>query len=412
MLPLHSDQELDEIAARLSECGALALILIEAEPLGRIERRYGGQAYQVALDGLLALVRELAHESLPPDNVLVTVERGGDTILTFLFRPRSDRRFYTTELTELSERIATQLSRRGRHAVYPYHRERLKLGVGNVVVLYNPNVKPQRQILQAVEDSRQDARMEVQLRERAQGKQLLDVILSENIGVRYEPVIQLQTGEALGYEALTRGPEGTDIYTPDQLFSQAEDVGLLFELDCLCRRVAFERSGCMPPGKKLFLNCLPTSIGDPSLRDDGLRSTLEKYQVLPSNLVLEISEKESIENFAIFREMRDSYRELGVQIAIDDAGAGYSSLEAIMEIAPDFMKADLGLVRGIDTDPTRQEVVRALSSVAQRIDAQVIAEGVETKEELRTLRDLGITYGQGYYFGPAVTPEGEPGGDS
>jgi EAL domain-containing protein (putative c-di-GMP-specific phosphodiesterase class I) len=192
------------------------------------------------------------------------------------------------------------------------------------------------------------------------------------------------------------------LQSPERLFSQAREVGLVFELDCLCRRLAFASARCVPRGKKLFLNLLPAAIGDPNLRDEGLRANLEKYELDPGDLVLEISERESIENFAIFREMRDSYRELGVQIAIDDAGAGYSSLEAIMEISPDYMKADMALVRGIDTDPPRREVLLGLRGVAERIGAEVIAEGIETEEELRVVKELGIRYGQGYIFGPVL----------
>jgi EAL domain-containing protein (putative c-di-GMP-specific phosphodiesterase class I) len=92
-----------------------------------------------------------------------------------------------------------------------------------------------------------------------------------------------------------------------------------------------------------------------------------------------------------------------VQIAIDDAGAGYASLEAVMEIAPDYMKADMTLVRGIDSDPPRCEVLNGLRGVADRIGADVIAEGIETHEELRVVRELGIRFGQGYVFGPALT---------
>jgi EAL domain-containing protein (putative c-di-GMP-specific phosphodiesterase class I) len=193
---------------------------------------------------------------------------------------------------------------------------------------------------------------------------------------------------------------------PVQLFHEAESAGLLFELDCLCRKLALERASVLPRGATLFLNCLPTAIGDPNLRVEGLRKILETYDLRPSDLVLEISESESIENFGVFREVSDSCREVGVRIAIDDAGTGYASLEAIMEITPDFIKTDMGLVRGIDADPPRQEVVRALASVARGIGAQVIAEGIETEAELRALRELGVRYGQGFYFGAATA--GEP----
>jgi EAL domain-containing protein (putative c-di-GMP-specific phosphodiesterase class I) len=406
MLPLHSDDELAVIGARLSESGALALLLVRIEPLAKIERRYGPEAYQAALDTLLKLIRSVAREALPKRDVMVTVGRSGDTLLAFLFRPRSDRAFYTGGFGELRDRLTAELVHHGKHAVYPYYRESLLVGVGGAVALFNPNVKHTHQILEVVEIAQRDADLETRLQLRERGEQLLQVILGETLTCRYEPIVDLETRIPLGYEALTRGPESSSLRSPDRLFAQAKEVGLTFELDCLCRQVAFNHASCIPRGKKLFLNCLPASVGDPNLRGDGLLATLEKYELAPEDLVLEISERESIENFAIFREMRDSYRELGVQIAVDDAGAGYASLEAIMEIAPDYLKADMTLVRGVDSDPPRREVLNGLSGVANQIGAQVIAEGIETEEELRVVRALGIRFGQGYLFGAPMA--GDP----
>jgi len=402
MLPVHSDDELAIIGARLSESGALGLLLVQLDVLAKIERRYGPEAYQAALGTLLKLIRNVARETLPKRDVQVTMGRGGDTLLAFLFRPRSDRAFYTGGFQELRDRLTVELVHHGKHAVYPYHREPLLVGVGGAVALFNPNVKRTHQILEVVDLARRDAELETRLRTRERGDQVLQLILGETLTCRYEPIVDLETRTPLGYEALTRGPESSSLRGPDRLFAQAKEVGLTFELDCLCRQVAFAHASCIPHGKKLFLNCLPASIGDPNLRGDGLLATLEKHHLAPEDLVLEISERESIENFAIFREVRDSYRELGVQIAVDDAGAGYASLEAIMEIAPDYLKADMTLVRGVDNDPPRREVLSGLSGVASRIGAAVIAEGVETEEELRAARELGIRYGQGYLFGAAI----------
>ncbi|HPG27434.1 MAG TPA: EAL domain-containing protein, partial [Myxococcota bacterium] len=99
---------------------------------------------------------------------------------------------------------------------------------------------------------------------------------------------------------------------------------------------------------------------------------------------------------------RDHYKELGFQIALDDTGVAYASLEAVMELAPDFIKVDLSLVRDIDADPPRQELMRALHAVAGKLGSQVIAEGIETSQELETLQSLGIPFGQGYLFGRAA----------
>jgi EAL domain-containing protein (putative c-di-GMP-specific phosphodiesterase class I) len=407
MLSLQPDQELDRIGAGLAGSGALGLLLLEAEPLARIERRYGGGAYRQCMQALQALLSELAEEAAPGVEILVTEERSRGGIAAFVFCSRSDHEFYGRRLPELRDRVARELALRGRRAVYPYHKDPLELPIGIAVLLHNPSLKPERQILQALEAAQRDARLDAGLRAREQGQQILQVILTSAIQVRYEAIVDLHSAQVLGYEALSRGPEGSNLNHPRELFRRASDAGLLFELDCLCRKAALEGSVRLPQSRALFLNCLPTAIGDPNLRDEGLRKLLENFGLRPSDLVLEISESESIENFGVFREVAESCRELGIRLAIDDAGTGYASLEAIMEISPDFIKTDMGLVRGIDQDPARQEVVRAMHSVARSIRAEVIAEGIETDRELRLLREMGIRYGQGYYFGAAIRGDRE-----
>jgi EAL domain-containing protein (putative c-di-GMP-specific phosphodiesterase class I) len=155
----------------------------------------------------------------------------------------------------------------------------------------------------------------------------------------------------------------------------------------------------LPGGSKLFLNVRPTTIHDPNFRPEVLCETLATCQLSPSDVVFEISEQESIGNFDIFREVRDHYRKLGFQIALDDTGVGYASLEAVMELSPDFIKMDRTFITRIDEDPARQELLRALCSVANQIGAQIIGEGLDTLEELETLGRLGIRFGQGWLFG-------------
>ncbi len=406
MSRLGPNQDLGPIGEELQRTGACALLAIDVESLAHIERCYGTVAHNESVQKLLALVGEILETAAPGGDILVIEERGGDSILAFLFRPRGHTEFYDETLPGLGGRVAEEITRRGKEAVYPYHRDPLVFPVGMAVLLFNPNAKPDRQIREVVEAAARDAVLEASLCARDRGRQLLQLILNRQLGTLFEPIVKLRGSEVVGYEALVRGPVDSNLSSPGLLFQQAEQSGLTYELDCLCRRAALEHAHCLPPGKMLFLNCLPTSIADPSLRDEGLVKTLENYQINPSNLVIEISERESIDNFDIFREMRDAWRALGIRIAVDDAGAGYASLEAIMEITPDFLKADMQLVRGIDSDPPRQEVLRALNAVARRIGAEVIAEGIETEDELRVLRQLGIPYGQGYHFGPGLPSNG------
>ncbi len=409
MLSLDAEQQLERLGARLASSGALALLRVEARPLEGIQHGYGPEAYRTALEGLIGLIRDLAASQAPEAEVEVVSPRGEDAVFAFLFRPRSDSDFYAVGLRKLAARLCAEITQQGRRLVYPYYRDPLTLPVGVAVLLHNPEVEPEREIRRAAEAARADAELEAMIQTRMRSEQLLRVILKGSLEVRYEPLVDLRRNRVFGYEALVRGPRGTALRAPAQLFRHADEAGLLYELDCLCRRIALENCRVVPTGSKLFLNVLPTSIGDPNLSAEGLRKLLEDFPLQPSQLVLEISERESIENFATFREMRESYRELGVQVAVDDAGAGHASLEAIMEIAPDYLKADMGLVRGIDSDPPRQEVVKSLGAVARRIGAHVIAEGIETEAELKTVRELGIRFGQGYHFGPALRPDAPAG---
>jgi EAL domain-containing protein (putative c-di-GMP-specific phosphodiesterase class I) len=202
-----------------------------------------------------------------------------------------------------------------------------------------------------------------------------------------------------GYEALVRGPAGTRFASPFELFDVAAEEGLLFELDCLCRAAALAGAVDFPQGAKLFLNIRPSSFHDPSFQPDALIRTLERCQLGPRDVVFEISEQESIDNYEIFREARDAYGKLGFQFALDDTGAGYASLEAVAELAPEFIKVDRAFVRGIDEDPVRQTILRSLQTLASGLGARIVGEGLDTLEELRTLGSLGIPFGQGWLFG-------------
>jgi len=274
-----------------------------------------------------------------------------------------------------------------------------EIPVGTAVALHNPMLGDGTQLRRALEQAREEASLDSRLARRRRRESLLDLILGEHIYSVYEPIVAVDTRTVYGYEALARGPDGTDLHSPVAMFGVAEEVDLVYELDCVCRRSGLRGANELPHGTKLFLNFLPTAIRDPDFRGDALCRTLERIGLRPQDVVFEISERESIDNFVIFREARDYYGNLGFQIALDDTGAGYSSLQSVMELAPDFIKVDRVFVAGADEDPSRRELLRAFHAVAGKIGAQIIGEGLDTLEELSVLGELGIPFGQGWLFG-------------
>ena len=392
-------ERLGDIAAQFRAHGAAGVVVVDASPLQNIERAYGAFAHRKATSKLTSLVLEACDGELGSLDVVAMGEGASDEIVLVLFHPDGEAELHGSKLPDLCERLRSAIEKKGASVVYPYHREAPYIPVGFALALHNPGLREERELRVAIDQARADGDLERRIQTRARDRRFLDLLLAEDVTILYEPIVNLETREVLGYEALVRGPWDTDLHSPGALFQMADEAGRLFELDCLCRRVALRSARGLEPGKKLFLNCLPTAIHDPAFRGDVLTQTLEDLRLRPSDVVFEISEKESIENFSIFREARDYYADLGFQIALDDTGVAYGSLEAVMELSPDYIKVDLSLVRGVDTDPAREELLRALHSVAAKIDASIIAEGIESSSELATLARLGIPYGQGYLFG-------------
>jgi EAL domain-containing protein (putative c-di-GMP-specific phosphodiesterase class I) len=253
-------------------------------------------------------------------------------------------------------------------------------------------------VLQLIEDAKRMADLQHQ-RLWMKSKELLqEIILKEDVRTFFQPIVDLNTRTTLGFEGLTRGPAATDYEHPYMLFDVATESDLLFELDWLCRRTALSSASSLKPGHKLFVNLLPTTIRDPEFQGERMLSFLAECGLTPSRIVLEITERLAIENYDPFLEAMKTFTDQGFSIAIDDMGAGYSGLEKIVRLNPRYLKFDLMMVRDIDTSFVKREMLKAIHTLASNVGADVIAEGIERPEELETLLELGIPYGQGFLF--------------
>ncbi|WP_126427412.1 bifunctional diguanylate cyclase/phosphodiesterase [Brevibacillus marinus] len=229
------------------------------------------------------------------------------------------------------------------------------------------------------------------------------ILQEQAIHAVYMPIVSLHDGIPLGWEALARGPENSPFYAPASLFAYAEETDTVFRLEQICRRRALEQLRYLKPCEKLFLNLDPRAIDDPFLLRGSLFRLLEEMNLSPHNIVLEVTERQAITNYPMFRRIIEEYRRKGYLIAVDDAGAGYSSLESILEIYPDYIKLDMSLIRSIDVDTIKQALLETFVQFADKVKCQIIAEGVETERELQTLVELGVPYAQGYYLGKPVS---------
>jgi EAL domain-containing protein (putative c-di-GMP-specific phosphodiesterase class I)/DNA-binding response OmpR family regulator len=204
----------------------------------------------------------------------------------------------------------------------------------------------------------------------------------------FQPVVDLASGMAVGYEALTRFHDGT---RPDRRFADANAVGLGLELESACLAAALAASPGLPGTGWLSLNVSPDLL----LERERLMHCI-RGRTRP--VVLEVTEHVAIEDYA---SVRSAVSSMGsdVRIAVDDAGAGFASFRHIVELRPDYVKLDIGLVRQIDQDDVRQALVAGIVYFAKKSGCRLIAEGIETTAERDQLRTLGVDLGQGYLLG-------------
>lgn len=215
----------------------------------------------------------------------------------------------------------------------------------------------------------------------------------------FQPIISLRDGSIFGHEALSRVTCDSPFSNIELLFESAAIHNRLWDLELLCRTTALEAAYkfMIPPyDKKLFLNVDPNIIHDDSFKKGFTKSFLHQFEIIPGNIIFEITERNIIKDFEGFASTIDHYKGQEYKIAIDDAGAGYSGLNLISEIRPHFIKLDMKLIRGIDTDQLKVALVKGMVEVSKVSGISLIAEGIETLEELDTLIQLGVQYGQGY----------------
>jgi len=276
--------------------------------------------------------------------------------------------------------------------------QEMELHLGCSLIKPDHGQNPELKLYNALREAQKAAKGTLGLEALRYRQEFLEILANKQLSVVYQPIVSLTSGEMLGWEALARGPENSYFSRPDHIFNFAEEVGLLFPAEKVCREKAISCIGDLDAEQKLFLNVHPRTMSDLNFIKGETLQILRNHGLLPRNIVFEITERHSIGDFSSFKQLIENYRSQGYRIAIDDVGAGFSGLQTIAEIRPDFIKIDMSLVRNIDSILSRQAVVEALISLAGNINSRVVAEGVETQQELNTLLLKGVHYAQGYYL--------------
>ena len=225
---------------------------------------------------------------------------------------------------------------------------------------------------------------------------LSSILAQSSLHSLFQPIISLSERRILGYEALSRGPSNSALHSPVPLFAVARQAGRLSELEMACRHSACRRFNEQKLPGKLFLNVSPESLLEAAHQPGRTLQLLQDFGIEPSQVVIELTEQTPTDDFQLLQNALHHYRAMGFSIALDDLGAGYSSLRLWSELRPDYVKIDRHFIDGIHQDALKREFVGSILQIAKASRAQVIAEGIELPEELAVLTEMGVDLVQGY----------------
>ncbi|MCW2573263.1 MAG: hypothetical protein JWO88_3321 [Frankiales bacterium] len=230
---------------------------------------------------------------------------------------------------------------------------------------------------------------------KASAERVTRALADEALDIALQPIIDLSDGHLIGVEALARFRDGRP---PDVWFREAVDAGMALDLDRMAFMAALDLLPSLPERCSLSINATPELLTDATIQQ-----RLRAPGTPGERIVIEVTEHVRINSYADVAEALAPLRELGIRLAVDDTGAGFASLNHVLQLRPDIIKIDRSLVSNVTSDPARRSIITSLVLLALDLGATVTAEGVETPSELETLATMGADHVQGYLLARPTT---------
>ena len=395
---------LEDVRRRTENGEVVGLIYLDLSTEAVIESIYGWEAYDSLLRQAAQKLTELCRIGLQ-EPLLSLFGVRGDEFLIFATiggaRP-------TVLLEELRRGIIDQLGNELQVQTDNELPRAVSIQSGCALVPVDPMVRIERSIYRAIDNLRTVCRRQREARHTERIEELRRIVFSNDIQVRYQPIVSLVDGSVHGFEALSCGPAGSVFESPEVLFSFAEETDHIIDLERICRLESIRGARALRLHRKLFINTSARGFVDPELFCRTLVDQAERSGLKPEDIVIEITERVAITAWQDFRRSVAALRLIGFSIAIDDMGAGYSSLKSVAEVQPEYLKVDMSLIRDIHTSPIKQSLLESLVTMARKLGSRVVAEGVESADELKALRMMQVGFAQGYYFARPAADFTEP----
>ena len=367
----------------------VTVLALDINELGKFNSRYGRKAGDRAICKVAEILKEAAGENA------ITCRLGNDEFVT-TWLSNDD---YTEQIFKVKQAINNGLERYNFRQNYD-----LKVSVGSKSLRIGSTNEFENLINGAVTAKNANKIREQKLTfdtsltpEQKKTAEIVKMLLDENrFRYHFQPIVSARTGEIFAFEALMR-PDIDPYIGPAEVIEYAEHLGRIYDVErstFMNVLREFERNLDLFRDRKLFINCI-TGV---TWNDDDTAIVAEKLKRYNKNIVLELTEQREADD-QMLKKMKDQIRKLGIQSALDDYGTGYSNVVNLLRYMPDYVKIDRMLLAGIQDNPQKQHFVRDVAQFAHDNNFYVLAEGVETREELKTCIEIGADFLQGYYLG-------------
>lgn len=385
---------IDRVKEILIEQEEIGIVFIDIEQFEAIEVEYGWAFFDEFLRRVSEAVTAEAKQRFR--NALIAAQRVGGSSF-FVFHPtRGQALSVEAAADQMSTDLRQRLIETVRQRFPNMQAEQIGFYVGAARIEYQPQIRLERQIYHGMQVAADAVRDAEQQRRKQLTREMRDIIRRKRVTTLFQPIVRARDTKVFGYEILTRGPAHSSFRNSDILFSFAREAKLAWGLEAIALDCALKRLKQIDLlDRKFLLNLEAEMFGQSELKIHEMVSFFAEHR---GHFVFELTERAAIEDYAVFRRLLDEFRDKGIEVAIDDAGSGYASLEAIAALAPDYLKVTKSLVSTLSTEPIKQDLVRMLVDLAGKINSTTLAEGIETQEEFETCRDLGIDLIQGYFF--------------
>jgi len=390
---------IDSLRQAVQDRKEFLIIYLNFDRYTKIEEIYGWEMLDEVLETTGNAIKEFVRTGpLEASRVMVNFNNDDDFVLLHI--PAPEQAVPSAEViadmtAKIHEFIATRIEEEHGEDIASL----FDTFVGHTHVYYDPKIRLERQIYRAVRDAASSSNSVEQREFARKAADLRETLRTGGLYIHYDPIVVTDTREIFGYEALARGTMRS-MRRPEVMFEIAGQTDMIWELSRLCRNTAIlgmpER---LEKDELLFINVDPHDFTDPSFTETDLDVPD------PSRVVLEITERTAIRDYPKFRGRLKDFRDRGYRFAVDDAGSGYAGLGSIANLEPNFIKLDISLINCIDVNFIKQSLVEQMVGFANKHEAMVIAEGVETAEEYETVKQLGVHLVQGFYLNPPQPPE-------